>query len=390
MSEGPGHRPWGENPTPASTPGQPPGAPWQSGAGWPQQWGQGGQATPFDQPAYGPWSSAPPVTVAHFNGPHGGPGQRNHKPLIIGLSVAAAVLVVVVIVVIAVSSGGGSGSAGDAAKGYLEALARGDAQAALTYSTDQPASKEFLTDDILKRQIARWPITDIKILDDNSARGFGFGQVHVSAKFGDNTSDVTMSIKKAGNDWKLDHAAIKVDTLNAGIEQAAVKTATFFGKPVGTAPVYVFPGWLDVASSNPNLAVNPKKPFLLDNLTTAGAYFNDLEFKLSDKGVAATSSAISAALANCANSAQLRPADCPQHAFDYDLVDGTAAWGKPDISGLKINLFDPFRLEASFSGSVNFPLTAQTRSGGTKTSVVNAFVSGNADESQNPPVVSLR
>jgi len=106
--------------------------------------------------------------------------------------------------------------------------------------------------------------------------------------------------------------------------------------------------------------------------------------------LSATSAAISAALANCANSNQLRPPDCPQHAFDYDLVDGTAAWGKPDISGLKINLFDPFRLEATFSGSVNFPLTAQTRSGGTKTSVVNAFVSGNADESQTPPAVSLR
>lgn len=390
MSDGPGRRPWGENPTPANPPGQPPGAPWQSDAGWPEQWGQGGQAAPFGQPAYGSWSSPPPVTVANFNGPHGSPGHRNRKPLIIGLSVAAVVLVVIVITVIAVSSGGGSATAGDAAKGYLEALARGDAQAALTYSTDQPASKDFLTDDILKRQIARWPITDIKILDDNSARGFGFGQVHVSAKFGENTSDVTMSIKKAGGDWKLDHAAIKVDTLHAGVDQAAVKTATFFDKPVGTAPVYVFPGWVDVASTNPNLAVNLKKPFLLDSLTTSGAYFNDLEFKLSDKGLSATSAAISAALANCANSNQLRPPDCPQHAFDYDLVDGTAAWGKPDIGGLKINLFDPFRLEATFSGSVNFPLTAQTRSGGTKTSVVNAFVSGNADESQTPPAVSLR
>lgn len=385
MSDGPGLNPWSPHPNPSGPPGQPPANPWQSDGTWPGQWGQ---AAPAAQPAYGSWPS-PPVTVAGFNAP-GGAGPRNRTPLIIGLSVGAAALVVVVIAVIAFSGGsGGSGNAGDAVKGYLEALARGDAQTALSYSTDQPASKEFLTDDILKRQTARWPITDIKILDDNSAHSFGFAQVHVSARFGDNTSDVTMSIKKAGKDWKLDHSAIKVDTLNAGLEQAAVKTATFFGRPVGSAPVYIFPGWVDVASSNPNLAVSTKKPFLLDNLTLSGSYFNDLDFKLSDKGLSATGAAISAALAACTQSNLLRPVDCPQHAFDYDLVDGTAAWGQPDVGGVKITVFDPFRLEANFAGQVTFPLTAKTRSGDTKTSVVNAFVAGSADESQTPPAVSL-
>lgn len=378
MSDGPGFNAWGAQPNP------PPGSPWQSDGTWPGQWGQ---AAP---PAYGGWpAQQPPVTVAGFNAPPGAP--RNRKPLIIGLSVGAAVLVIVVIVVIALSSGGGGkGNAGDAVKGYLEALARGDAQSALTYSTDQPASKDFLTDDVLKRQIARWPITDIKILDDNSAHSFGYAQVHVSAKFGDNTSDVTMSIKKSGKDWKLDHSAIKVDTLNAGLDQAAVKTATFFGRPVGSAPAYIFPGWVDVGSTNSNLAVAPKKPFLLDNLTVSGSYFNDLDFKLSDKGLSATASAISAALAACTQSNLLRPVDCPQHAYDYDLADGTAVWGPPDVGGVKITVFDPYRLEANFAGQVTFPLTAKTRSGDTKTSVVNAFVSGTADESQTPPAVSLR
>lgn len=64
--------------------------------------------------------------------------------------------------------------------------------------------------------------------------------------------------------------------------------------------------------------------------------------------------------------------------------------GKPDISGIKINLFDPFHLEARFSGQVTFPLTARTRSGDSKTSTVNGFVSGTADESKTPSSVSLR
>ena len=102
--------------------------------------------------------------------------SRNRKPLIIGLSVAAAVVVVVVVVaaIVTFSGSGASGSAGDAVKGYLEALSRGDAAAALSYSTDQPASKDLLSDDILKKQIARWPISDVKILDDNSRAQFRF------------------------------------------------------------------------------------------------------------------------------------------------------------------------------------------------------------------------
>ena len=91
-------------------------------------------------------------------------------------------------------------SAADTVKGYLEALARGDAESALAYSDDQPASKEFLTDDVLKKQIAKWPITNIRILnDDSSASGIGFGQVHVAANFGDKVSDATLTAKRRTN-----------------------------------------------------------------------------------------------------------------------------------------------------------------------------------------------
>jgi hypothetical protein len=146
----------------------------------------------------------PPVTIAQY-GPQPGPGGRNRKPLIITLSVVAAVVVVIIVVaaIVTFSGSGGSGNAGDAVKGYLDALSRGDAAAALSYSTDQPASKDLLSDEILKKQIARWPISDVKILDDNSAHSFGFAQVHVVAKFGGNTSDVTMSISAPRGDRRL-------------------------------------------------------------------------------------------------------------------------------------------------------------------------------------------
>lgn len=78
----------------------------------------------------------------------------------------AAVIVVVLAVAGGVgwkyfgSSGSGPGNAGsaaDAVKGYLEALARGDADGALAYSNDQPASKDFLTADVLKNRSPNGP-----------------------------------------------------------------------------------------------------------------------------------------------------------------------------------------------------------------------------------------
>ena len=392
MTYGPGPQGWGGQPYSGGVPVQgngenwvAPGTPWQSEQGWP---GQFGQAPSEQPPAYGGWPSAPPVAVAHY-GP--GPGKRNRKALIITLSVVAVVVVILIVIGVVVSlSGGSSGSAGDAVKAYLDALSRGDATAALSYSTDQPGSKDLLTDDILKKQIAQWPISDIRILDDNSAHSYGFGQVHVSAKFGDNTSDVTLSVKKHGDGWKLEHAAIKLDTLNSSLNNEAVKTVTLFGKSVGTSPAYVFPGYMDTGSTNSNIKVTTKKPLLLDALSSYSGYYTDFDFQLSSTGLSGTSSAISAALADCARSTQLSPPNCPQHTYDYDMVDGTAVWGTPDTSGIKINLFDQYRLDAMFSGEVTFTLTAKTRSGGTKTATVNAFVSGHADLSQNPVTVSLR
>ncbi len=322
-----------------------------------------------------------------FGPPPGPPGQRSRKPLIIGLSVAAVVVIVIVVVVavIALTGSSKSGSAGDAVRGYLEALAKGDAAAALSYSDDQPGSRDLLTDDILKKQIARWPISDIRILSDSGA--FSYGQVHVSAKFGDNVSDVTLSVKKSGKDWKLEHSAIKVDPSTVS-ENKARDTLTFFGSSVGRSPTYVFPGYVEVGSDNANVAVKLKKPFLLDSLS-GGGYFNDMDYSLSDNGQSAIMSGISASLAACTRSNQLAPPNCPQRARDPEIVDGTVAWGQPDLSGLKVSFFDPYQPEVRVMGEVVFPLSAQTKSGGTKTGQVRAFVGAKADVSQTPPVVTL-
>lgn len=73
-----------------------------------------------------------------------GPTAANpkcHKALWITLAAGAAVVVTVAIVLVLTLAGGGPGnggaaSAGDAVNGHLQALARDDAEAALSYEVD--------------------------------------------------------------------------------------------------------------------------------------------------------------------------------------------------------------------------------------------------------------
>lgn len=347
----------------------------------------------YQQPGWAPQQFSAPGSPG-MPGMPGGPGMpgpppgRSRKPLIIGLSVGGALLLVIIVVVsiIAFSGGSDKSTASAVVKGYLEALAKGDAAKALSYSSDKPANTEFLTNETLAKQIAKWPITDIRILSDDSS--YGFGRVHVSAKFGDQVSDEEMTVKKSGKEWQIEHAAIKFDPKSFTSDDGPSKTLTVFGQPVGDSPVYVFPGWIDFGSDNANLKAEPKKPYLLKELFTGSAYLNDIVYSLSPKGEKSVSQAISAKLAQCTASTSLRPPDCPQSVFNFDLVDGTASWGTADSSKLKVEM-DSYSMEARITGQVVFPLTARTRGGDTWTGTDTENIYGKADLSKDPPAVTL-
>lgn len=352
---------------------------------------------PSAAPPPGPWAAGgpPPFGPNSFGPPPFGPPRKSRRPLFIALGACAAVVVIMVVLVVVLTGRGGGRelSASDVVKGYLEALSRGDAEAALSYSNDQPGSKEFLTDDVLKRQIDKWPITNIRILNpDDANHSYGFAQVHVVVNFGNQTSDANLSVKKADGHWKLESAAIKLDTTGpGGTDNESLETLAIFGKPVGKSTVYVFPGWLDIGSSNRNLSVT-SKPMLLDSLGRAGGAFfvGDAKFDLSNAGKSAVMSALAESLEQCTKSTSLTPPNCPQNAYDDSVVDGTVEWGKPDQSDVKITFFDPYRLEARLSGQVVFPVRAQARDGGTKWGTVTSFISRTADVSKSPPVIAQR
>lgn len=375
-------------------------------AGWPQQapapaapptpWQQGPAAPPPQAwPPAGAGMGAPP---AHpygpgSGGPFGPPPRRRRTGLILAGCAVIAVIAIVVVIAISVSGGSSHGRSGaDAVKGYLDALSRGDAEAALSYGSDQPGSKTFLSDDILKKQIARWPISNVKILSDSSTNGLGgVAQVHVAANFGDKVSDVTLNVKKAGDDWKLDIAAIKVSPSPSGVDDASAKTVTLFGKPVGFDTFYVFPGFLDIASTNPYLTVTDKDALLLDRLNPYGSSWLHTEVGLNDQGNQAITNALGQQMANCSKSNLLSPPNCPLYLDPDGLAEGTVAWGTADISDVKVLNFDQYRMQVLFAGDVAFPsVTVKTTDGRNQIGRVHSYLSGTADMSKQPPALKYK
>lgn len=367
----------------------PPVAPrWPQRPPQPPAWGQpaapqtGGWGQPPSAPA---WPGAPAAPGGYGAQPFVTPPKKSNAPLVI-----AAIAVVLVLLGGGIyyvydsfgsGSSSGSSSAGDVVKGYLEALSNGDADAALSFSGDQPASKEFLSNDVLKKQIAEWPISDIRILnEDKTMASIGRGDVHVAAKFGDKNSDATIQVKKDGDKWQLAHAAIKVDLSSlSSSDNAARKTLTVFGKEISDeSAIYVFPGFLDLGSTSPYVSVANNKPLLLDAIEgySASSYLQP-KFALNDSGTKTIGKLLNAAYGSCTSSRSLDPpAPCPVKISDSDLVDGTVTWGQPDMSAVKVGDLDEYRMEVRISGEVHYDVSGQGRNGGTKRGTVTSYVTG--------------
>ncbi|WP_156745846.1 DUF4878 domain-containing protein [Mycobacterium sp. ACS4054] len=301
----------------------------------------------------------------------------------------------VAVAVIAMVSRGREGagrSAGDAVKRYLEALARGDAETALSYGIDPPATQEFLTEATLKNQVTRWPIRNIRVLHDNSSdpdTTLSMAHVHVVASFGDQTSDAVLNVRMDHNRWKLPSAAIKFfPGMGASMGNAAAKTITLFGRPIGDATVYVFPGWIDIGTVNPYVSVTVP-PLLLDQLTMAAPYWVYPTFALADRGRDAVSAQLAGAMVRCQASSLLAPPGCPVHLDSYGVAEGTALWGAADLSAIRLDKFDPYRMTQSFSGQIRVPVTVKTSGGVTKQQDVSESVSGIADLAKTPPELTF-
>ena len=237
----------------------------------------------------------------------------------------------------------GAGSTADAVRGYFEALGRGDAEGALSFVANRPSDKRFLTDEILKKQYAATPITNIQVFesDENS--------VHVSVDFGDKQSDATVyGFAKIDGRYKLQNGLTSVPDIRRVFSEKALSIVTLFGQEFpaeGGTPM--FPGPVEIGSSNPNYEVSlfqQKLPTAQRlGVATSNMDLMLLGIELSNSGKDKAIAAANQLAQRCAASKQIAPADCPQRALDTDrvsVIDGTVAWTAPPIDNLRNIMLD--------------------------------------------------
>lgn len=275
---------------------------------------------------------------------------------------------------------------------YLAALARGDADAALALVKNKPDDTRFLTDEVLARQLENAPITDVQVQDA------GNGAVDVTATFGFETSTERLTLTPPTDDagWKLDDGAVVVGVIDSPPSAASLLDgAQLFGKPVPErGKAYVFPGWIEIGTSNPYLKFTEMFGLapLLNGLTGTGDVNLNAQFAPTEAGRKAALDAVNGRLADCAKERTLQPPNCPQSLTVPGFVDGTVNWGTMRNNGIEVeSTLDQMKGTVLFAGSVDFEgVVLELKEGGTRTiPTVHWGVYGRADLTQTPPTISL-
>jgi hypothetical protein len=260
---------------------------------------------------------------------------------------------------------------------YLQALAAGDARTALSLAAHPPTDTRFLTDDVLRAQLAALPITDITAT--NAAVG-GEGDsggglpLELSATFGDIASRAAVLARKVGGQWKLDAVTteliISADPGSKGVQWVALGGVA----TSGASPVPIFPGIPQVSSASPYVDISADvKPVLLEGLTSGAAPVAIAPtVTLNDGGRLAAVEAINRFVESCYVGAPLTPRCCPagdcgapppppepgqtDRGINRDTARVSGPAGAPEL----IYVLDPATMMVTVNGKLHYNGSAET------------------------------
>jgi len=252
------------------------------------------EAAPSEAPTSvteGPPVGATEQPPAGYYGPQGQPmpfPPAKPKPnlfIIIGIVVVALVAVIVGAVLLA--GGGddptrpvtpGQAKAPEAAvRGYLQAIAAGNAEDALSFAAVSPIDMTYLTDEMLAASLAINPITEITVTLDEMI-GSKYAYLSASYQIGSTTVNASFHAEKFDKYFLIDDVACAVGIYGYGSEGPPM---TINGQPISlsddfSARVYLFPGSYVLEQGNPYLTIS-------DNqfLVTSPSDHPDADYKLS-------------------------------------------------------------------------------------------------------------
>jgi hypothetical protein len=255
--------------------------------------------------------------------------KKSHKKLIIGICIAvvAVIVIIALIVVFAVVSSVRSQKAEEAAaakaqdewkagitapvQGYLDALADGDAEKALTFldKDDVGEPSELMTNDALAASNKKAPIEDVDVPDLDPEYDESPFEVPASFTMGGKKVSITFYVDgpkkpETGETASDDPFTIEFQPATVPMaDELADVGATVNGVKLKSGEYTVLPGAYTYALPNKNLTLDGEKTtvFTGEDISSAG-----VSVKLSDDGKKAAKDAASKAIDKCIKSNKLK------------------------------------------------------------------------------------
>ncbi len=171
-------------------------------------------------------------------------------------------------------------------------------------------------------------------------------------------------MRRVGDEWKLQETTTKLALSADPAPSAVVQTLSVWNvaiKPATTVPV--FPGAVQVGSTNPNIAISaPTKPLLLESLTAPPGPALSFAPTLTDVGRKAVYDAIDSWGRYCFHG-DTPPPDCPNTHGSANIVPGTVSISGSGDFGDVTTAFDTGTLSVAVTGIVRWPASANVTSG---------------------------
>jgi serine/threonine protein kinase len=318
-------------------------------------------------------------------------GRRRSGKLVAALTVGAVLVIAGVVAAIALPDTERTNTAQNteaarqdarlAAQHYLEALARGQASAALALSDSPPANSQFLTDAVLQQAIAVAPITDITATNPTAGGSTNpdAQRVIIAARFGATPSQTSVWVRRKPGGWRLDNTTATVPLGPTAAQSALPKAVAIWGVPTnGTNPAVVFPGVLMFSSSNRFVDISSAPvPVLLDSLSTdAPPPPVRLTAALNDAGRQGLEAAMDARIRRCYTT-NPRPPGCPATIVDSPVFNSPLSPKPGRFTEMSYTL-DPLTMRVHMTGTAFWMF----RNPDDYRLLINSFW----DVSQNPPV----
>jgi hypothetical protein len=324
-------------------------------------------------PAPGPYGSSPGSYGAGPIQPAPPPRGKGKILIIVGAAALAVILMAVVAVVVATRAGSaanpggntgtqgqqtnpsqgnapqGAGRPSDAVAGYLQALAAGDAIAALSYAADPAPTGPLLTNEVLVESGERAALTEVQVpvVEDQNATS-----VSATYTLGDSAVSESFDVVKVADTWKLSRAVKDLDISFIVGGSVPVKIN---GVTVDQDSVAVLPGSYAFTTGLPYVGYGSKNVVLVKSPYVEADTYR-IQSKLTKSGEKAVISAAKKRYNRCLEANSLKPKNCPIK-FDskYSYKKSTINWEQVG--------HDPFRkAKVTFGGTqarIEIPLNVR-------------------------------